>query len=74
MRMNNTDQTDEQKHESSTDEEFKFWFSTNLIDKLKKYTTLNEKIQNIVKENSTNFVNKKNLYFVKKISYMCQKQ
>ena len=66
MRMNNTDQASEQKHESSTDEESKFRFSTNLIDELKKYTALNEEIQKIVKEDSTNFVNKKKLIFCEK--------
>ena len=66
MKMNNTDQASEQKHESSTDEESKFRFSTNLIDELKKYIALDEKIQRIVKENSTNFVDKKELVFCEK--------
>ena len=59
--MNNAES--EQKHENTTEKESKFRFSTNLIDDLKKYTALNEKIQRIVKKKSTNFVSKKELIF-----------
>ena len=64
MKINNAER--EQKHENTIEKESKSRFSMNLIDNLKKYTTLNEKIQRIVKKESTNFVNKKELIFCEK--------